>query len=193
MTRNSIRNYSLSVVAARGVATMATYGEWIMKSARIGASLGGVAGFFCAAYIMATMDVLSWTGVVDTVESVVVVFIFAVMIGSLCTAIGGLAGLVLGFVTSPLSRVAFGAATRSESSNPSMQPELPLAKAAAPARFFSDRFPISPAVPPLQVPIDVLLLQIENHVRLEQAAAESFIAFPSQARLHSKTTSPFVN
>jgi len=171
---------------------MDTDGEWIMRSAGIGASLGGVAGFFCAAYIMATMDVLSWTGVVDTVESVVVVFIFAVMIGSLCTAIGGLAGLVLGFVTSPLSRV-FGAATRSESSNPSVQPELPLAKAAAPARFFSDRVPISPAVPPLQVPIDVLLLQIENHVRLEQAAAESFIAFPSQARLHSKTTSPFVN
>ena len=29
--------------------------------------------------------------------------------------------------------------------------------------------------------------------RLEQAAAESFLAFPSQALLHSKTTSPFVN
>ena len=159
---------------------MATYGGWMMRSAGIGASLGGVAGFLCAAYIMATMDVLSWTGVVDTVESVVVVFIFAVMIGSLCTAIGGLAGLVLGFLTSPLSRVR-------------VQPELPLAKAAAPARFFSDRVPISPAASPWQVPIDVLLLQIENHVRLEQAAAESFIAFPSQARLHSKTTSPFVN
>jgi len=44
-----------------------------------------------------------------------------------------------------------------------------------------------------QVSIEVLLLQIENHVRLEQAAAESFLAFPSQALLHSKTTSPFVN
>ena len=50
-----------------------------------------------------------------------------------------------------------------------------------------------PTVPPLQVPIEVLLLQIENHVRMEQAAAESFIAFPTQALLHSKTTSPFVN
>jgi hypothetical protein len=28
---------------------------------------------------------------------------------------------------------------------------------------------------------------------MEQAAAEMFLAFPSQARLHSKTTSPFVN
>jgi hypothetical protein len=43
------------------------------------------------------------------------------------------------------------------------------------------------------VPIEVLLLQIENHVRMEQAAAEVFLAFPSQARLHRKTTSPFVN
>ena len=84
---------------------MDIYGEWMMRSAAIGASLGGVAGSFCAAYVMATTDVLKWTGVVDTVESVVVVFIFAVMIGSLCTAIGGLAGLALGFVTSPLSRV----------------------------------------------------------------------------------------
>ena len=82
---------------------MDTYGEWIMKSAGIGASLGGVAGSFCAAYIMATIGVLSWTDVLGTVESVVVVFIFAVMIGSLCIAIGGLAGLVLGIVASPLS------------------------------------------------------------------------------------------
>ena len=53
--------------------------------------------------------------------------------------------------------------------------------------------PVPPAVSPVQVPIEVLLLQIENHVRLEQAAAESFLAFPTQALLHSKTTSPFVN
>jgi hypothetical protein len=92
--------------------------------------------------------------------------------------------------------LAFGAAMRSESWNSPAQPELPLVKAVAPARFFLNRVPVSPAVLPLQVPqvpIEVLLLQIENHVRLEQAAAESFLAFPSQALLHSKTTSPFVN
>jgi len=33
---------------------MATCGEWIMKSTCIGASLGGVAEFFYAAYITAT-------------------------------------------------------------------------------------------------------------------------------------------
>jgi hypothetical protein len=89
--------------------------------------------------------------------------------------------------------LAFGAAIRSEPWNSPAQPERPLVKAVAPARFFSDRAPVPRAVPPLQVPIEVLLLQIENHVRLEQAAAESFLAFPSQALLHSKTTSPFVN
>jgi len=101
----------------------------------------------------------------------------------LCVAVCGVAFVALAFV----------AAMHSESWNSPAQPELPLVKAVAPARFFSDRAPVPRAVPPLQVPIEVLLLQIENHVRLEQAAAESFLAFPSQALLHSKTTSPFVN
>ncbi len=82
---------------------MATYGEWIKKSAGIGASLGGVAGFFYAAYIMATSPALGWTDALDTMESVVVVIVCAVIIGSLCIGIGGLAGLVLGIVASPLS------------------------------------------------------------------------------------------
>jgi hypothetical protein len=82
---------------------MAICGEWIAKSARIGASLGGVAGFFYGTYIMATSHALSWTDVSDTMESGVVVLVTAVMIGSLCIAIGGLAGLVLGIVASPLS------------------------------------------------------------------------------------------
>jgi hypothetical protein len=82
---------------------MATYGKWITKSTRIGASLGGVAGFFYAAYIMATSPALGWTDVLDTMESVVVVIVCAVIIGSLCIGIGGLAGLVLGIVASPLS------------------------------------------------------------------------------------------
>jgi len=101
----------------------------------------------------------------------------------LCVAVAGVAFVAL----------AFGAAMRSEPWKSPAQPELPSVKAAAPARFFSDRAPVPSAVSPLQVPIEVLLLQIENHVRLEQAAAESFLAFPSQALLHRKTTSPFVN
>ena len=104
-----------------------------------------------------------------------------------------LMGLCVGVFGVVVAAVAFGAATRSESSDSAVQPQLPLVKAVAPARFFSDRVAVPPTVPPLQVPIEVLLLQIENHVRMEQAAAESFLAFPTQALLHSKTTSPFVN
>ena len=101
----------------------------------------------------------------------------------LCVAVFGLA----------VSAVAFAAATRRESSDAVVQPELPAVKAVAPARFFSDR--VLPPIPPQpqQVPIEVLLQQIENHVRVEQAAAESFVKFPTHAQLHSKTTSPFVN
>ena len=102
----------------------------------------------------------------------------------------GLCFAVIGVVFVAL---AFGAAMRSEPWNTTTQPELPLVKAVGAFRFFSDGAPVPTVVPPVQVPIEVLLLQIENHVRLEQAAAESFLAFPSQALLHSKTTSPFVN
>jgi hypothetical protein len=108
-----------------------------------------------------------------------------------------LMGLCMSVFGMGVAALAFGAATRSKSSDSAVQPELPLAKAVAPARFFSDRvtapLTVPVAVSPRQVPIEVLLLQIENHVRMEQAAAEVFIAFPTQARLHSKTTSPFVN
>jgi len=107
-----------------------------------------------------------------------------------------LMGLCMAVFGVGVAAVAFGAATRSESSDSVVQPQLPLVKAAVPARFFSDHAAVTPTVPPVpprQVPIEVLLLQIENHVRMEQAAAEVFIAFPSEARLHSKTTSPFVN
>lgn len=92
-----------------------------------------------------------------------------------------------------VAAAAFGAATRSESSDSPAQPQLPLARPVAPTRFFSDSAPASPVLPSQQVPIDVLLLQIENHVRLEQAAAELFLATPTQAQLHTKTNSPFVN
>ena len=86
---------------------------------------------------------------------------------------------------------AFAASSHSDWSQTPDQPELPTAK-AAPTRFFSDQVAPSIAVPP-SVPTEVLLQQIENHVRLEQAAAESFVAFPTQALLHSKTPSSFVH
>ncbi len=108
-----------------------------------------------------------------------------------------LMGLCMSVFGLGIAALAFGAATRSASSDSAVQPQPSLVKPIVPARFFSDRAGATPTVPPVispqQVPIEVLLLQIENHVRMEQAAAEMFLAFPSQARLHSKTTSPFVN
>jgi hypothetical protein len=37
------------------------------------------------------------------------------------------------------------------------------------------------------------LAQLENHVRLEQAAAESYMRAPNAALLHSRTISTLVN
>jgi len=82
---------------------MATYSNWTTKSMCIGASVGGAAGFFYAAYIMATSPTLGWTDVLDTLGSVAAVLIFGAVLGSFCIAIGGLAGLVLGSVSFPLS------------------------------------------------------------------------------------------
>lgn len=81
---------------------MAIYGDWIKTCTRIGASLGGVTGFFYASYTMVTSHVFSWTDVSDTIESIVVFLVTAVMISSLCIAIGWLAGLVVAVITSPL-------------------------------------------------------------------------------------------
>ena len=59
-----------------------------------------------------------------------------------------------------------------------------------PPRFFVDDR--APRPHPL-VPIDVLRLQIESHVRLEQAAAEAFRDFPTAEALQTLTTSPLVH
>ncbi len=60
-----------------------------------------------------------------------------------------------------------------------------------PPRFFLRERTAATATP--RVPIEVLLLQIERHVRLEQAAAESFLDAPTPKSLHSRTTSPLVH
>jgi hypothetical protein len=93
--------------------------------------------------------------------------------------------------------VAFGAATRDEQdvrvARPVARPvmHLPLAQ----PRFFADaaEAPLAASAGYQQVPIEVLLLQIDRHVRLEQAAAESFLQAPTTASLHSRTTSPLLH
>jgi hypothetical protein len=90
--------------------------------------------------------------------------------------------------------LAFGAATRgadaAASTAPALQPEA-LAAAEKPG-FFIDR-PAMPAAARNRVPIEALLLQLESHVRLEQAAAQSFLESPNPSLLHSRTISPLVN
>ena len=100
-------------------------------------------------------------------------------------------GLCFTFFSLAVTALVFAAATRPQASAPKAQPEMHVVK-GAPARFFAER--VTPTIPmPMPIPIEVLLQQLENHVRLEQAAAESFVAFPSHAQLHSKTASPFLN
>jgi hypothetical protein len=99
--------------------------------------------------------------------------------------------LLMGVLTFAIAAIGFKASERRESPTETVQPAVPTLK-AAPERFFSAH--VIPTVPVhTQVPIEVLLQQIETHVRMEQAAAESFVQFPTQAHLHTKTSSPFVN
>lgn len=98
-----------------------------------------------------------------------------------------LMGLCISVFGLAVACLAFGAATRPAAAAPAaVAPALQPAKPAP--RFFAAR----PVAPPV-VPIEALLLQIENHVRLEQAAAESFVEFPTASLLHSKTVSTLVN
>ena len=101
----------------------------------------------------------------------------------LCVSVFGLA----------VTCAAFGAATRPEETSPEAIPEREPVAAPAPARFFVDDIVVSPAVTKTPVPIEAILAQIESHVRLEQAAAESFLEAPTPSLLHSRTMSPLVN
>jgi len=91
--------------------------------------------------------------------------------------------------------LAFGAATRDSGNTVTVAPALEkeITKAAVlPARFFVDP-PALPVAARNSVPIEALLLQIENHVRLEHAAAECFLESPNASLLHSRTMSALVN
>ncbi len=104
-----------------------------------------------------------------------------------------LMGVCLSMFGLAVACLAFGAATRTDDQSPAIaQPQPAAAQTAAKTRFFVDPVAV-PAGAHARVPIEALLLQIESHVRLEQAAAESFLESPSPALLHSRTISPLVN
>jgi hypothetical protein len=102
----------------------------------------------------------------------------------ICVAVFGMA----------IAAAAFGAATRPEKRIAPAEMKAEAVKpAVAPARFFIDEVSVPGPTGRVSIPIEALLLQLERHVRLEQAAAESFLAQPTPSLLHSKTVSPFLN
>jgi hypothetical protein len=98
-----------------------------------------------------------------------------------------LMGACLSMLGVAVTCMAFGAATHPEEGQTEAQEVQ--AAVPAPGRFFVHEG----AMTDRRVPIGALMLEIENHVRLEQAAAESFLQMPTPAMLHSRTMSTFVN
>jgi hypothetical protein len=96
-----------------------------------------------------------------------------------------LAGLAMTLFGLAVSGLLFAAATRNTTDNPTDTVE---ARQPAASAFFADEKLESPPVS-----VELLLLQIESHVRMEQAAVESFLAMPSVETLHTKTLSPLVH
>ena len=101
-----------------------------------------------------------------------------------------LMGGVLSLFGLAVTCLAFSAATRS-AGEPEPAPEPKKVRNEVPARFFAPRISTI-RVDRAQVPIEALLLQIESHVRLEHAAAESFLEDPTTSLLHSRTMSPLI-
>ncbi len=82
------------------------------------------------------------------------------------------------------------AKTPPQGENPPKPAYDPLA-AVTPARFFAAEGP--PRIVEPRYPVEVLLSQIERHVRVETAAAETFLDVPTPESLHSRTVSPLLN
>jgi len=106
-----------------------------------------------------------------------------------------LMGACLSVLGLAVACLAFGAATRDEGNATAAAPAVAkeaVRVAVTPARFFVNP-PVLPVAARTRVPIEALLLQIENHVRLEHAAAECFLESPNASLLHSRTISTLVN
>ena len=97
--------------------------------------------------------------------------------------------LALSLVGVLMSGVLFAAASRAAQPDEGSALVSP-AIAAGEERFFMMRPPLSSVPTGAPVSADVLALQIERHVRLEQAAAERFHQFPSVEALRTPTLSP---
>ena len=88
-----------------------------------------------------------------------------------------------------VSSLLFAAAIRNVCDEPPIETQVDPRLGMAPSHFFvDDRKPMSPPVS-----IEALLLQIEGHIRLEQAAAEAFQNATTVEALHMSTASPLVH
>jgi len=88
-----------------------------------------------------------------------------------------------------LSAIVYGTSPRGAAPRSETQPHA-LPTLGAP-HFFGADF-AGPAARP-EVPLDAVIAQIERHVRLEQAAAESFLELPTPETLYMPTASRFVH
>ncbi len=96
--------------------------------------------------------------------------------------------VMISFVALAVTCVLFATTTRDRGDT--LETRIDPSLALTPPQFFvDDRAPVAPR----HLPIEALLLQIERHVRLEQAAAESFLDAPTTSSLHCRTTSPLVH
>jgi hypothetical protein len=96
-----------------------------------------------------------------------------------------LAGLAMTLLGLAVSGLLFAAATKDRTGTVTTAAD---ALQPAPSGFFTEE-----KLDSQPVSVEVLLLQIEGHVRMEQAAVESFLAMPSAESLHTKTLSPLVH
>lgn len=87
-----------------------------------------------------------------------------------------------------VSGLLFAAATREPGKTGAMAFSAAVAERDE-ARFFMLR-PAVAAAAPGAAAAETLVLQIERHVRLERAAAEAFLQFPTVEALHMRTLAP---
>ncbi len=97
--------------------------------------------------------------------------------------------LFISAIVLAVSCAIFAGVNRETEKAPEVRPTLPVV--AQQQRFFADAVGSPMTQPP--IPIEVLLSQIEHHVRLEHAAAESFLSLPTVESLHSRTSSPLLH
>lgn len=103
-----------------------------------------------------------------------------------------LMGICFSVFAMGIAAAAFGAAVRPKEA-PKAAPEMKAEPAITAERFFVSQVSVPTPTGRVTVPVEALMAQLERHVRLEQAAAASFLAEPTSALLHSKTASPFLN